>query len=466
MPIVSNVKRPPPAELLHAVAERGGRIALVVGAGCSMEDPTGLDLATTYSLEVHRQLVKDGLLDDGECASPEDLSALASTVWGKHGDQAPVVERLPRSKFRQAQPNRGYLIAAALLRERVVSAVLTVNFDLAMTTALGRVSAAEVDVIPGPAAAGQVGSAAVIYLHRNVDEVDPNRWILRREALQDEWQGEWEDVMTQRVMSSPVVVFAGLGSPAAVLTETVTRVRAAVPATHLAYVVDPAVATQFEEALGLPPGAHIRLGWCDFMELLAARLVEEFRHSLEATCVEMCSEHGWGTEAGPAAGLCARLHAVGLVDLGSLRAVWLLDHPSLYAPDDARRGLMADLLLGVGLVERHFGAEAEFRADGTVRLYRDGLALPSFVAASGQGTLRWAALEARVLKLLGGYQGNERPRAALLSGVPGGRPEAIAAPEDVIGDWSGDIAQGAPRPELVTVDEVREDPTQSDRLVA
>lgn len=455
-----------PPELLHAVTEQGGRIALVVGAGCSLEAPTGLELATTYSLEVHRQLIQDGLLTAAECSAPEDLSVLTSTVWEKHADQAPVVVRLPRSKFRQAQPNRGYLVAAALLRERVVSAVLTVNFDLAMTTALGRVSASEVDVVPGPAAAGQLGSAAVIYLHRNVDEVDANRWILRSEALQEEWRDQWEDVIAHRVMSSPVVVFAGLGSPAALLTETVTWIRKAISTTHLAYVVDPAAEPQFQRALGLPPDAHIRLGWGDFMELLAVRLTEEFRHSLETSCLEMCSEHGWDAEAGPATALCKRLHSLGLVDLGALRAAWLLDHPSLYTPDDERRGLIADLLLGIGLVEQRHSAEAHFRSDGTVRLYRAGRALPSFLAASGQGTLRWAALEARVLKVLGDYQGIDRPRAALLSGVSGGRPDTIAAPEDVIADWASDITQGTPRPELVTVDEIRSDPAYSDRLVA
>jgi hypothetical protein len=461
------VSSPPslPAALLRAVAEKSGRLALVVGAGCSLEAPTGLELASTYSLEAHRRLIQDGLLTEGECAFPDDLSALASAVWAKHDDQSAVVERLPRSDFRQAQPNSGYLMAAALLRERAVSFVLTVNFDLAMTAALGRLSATEVDVIPGPAAASQLGSATVIYLHRNVDEVDANRWILRREALQDEWREGWEQVVTQRVVSSPVVVFAGLGSPAAVLTETITRVRASMTDSHHAYVVDPAAQTAFQAALNLPEDAHIRLGWGDFMELLGSRLVEEFRHALHARCTEICSEHGWDEEVEPSLDLCDRLHSIGLVRLGELRAAWLLD-TALYSPDDARRDLLADLLLGVGLVERHHGAKASFQADGVVRLVGEGVASTAFLAASGQGTLRWNAIEARMLKRLDSAPGLDRPRAALLSGVLGGRPQAIAAPEDVIGDWGGDITQGTPRPELITVDEIRADPAQSQRLVA
>ena len=463
--VVNQVNPSLPAELLHAVAERSGRIALVVGAGCSLEPPTSLKLSTTYSLDVYRQLVHDGLLEDGECNTPEDLSALTSTVWEKHGGQAPVVERLPRNEFRQAQPNRGYLIAAALLRERVASAVLSLNFDLAMTTGLGRVSASEVDVVPGPEAAAQLGVATLIYLHRNVDEHNLDRWILRTEALADEWQGGWEQVVTQRVMSCPIVVFAGLGSPASVLTETVTHVRDAVSASHRAYVVDPAAETQFKEALHLQPEAHIQLGWCAFMDALAERLLEEFRHSMQAACTELCTAHGWADEALLVAGTCERMHSIGLVELGALRASWLLDS-SLYIPEDERRELLADLLLGAALVERHAGGDAHFRENGVVELHRDGAQMTSFLAASGRGTLRWSALEAKVLSAIGEIRTIDRPRAALLSGVLGGRPTDVAAPEDLLGDLVDDIARGEMRPDLVLVDEVRSDPDQAQRLVA
>jgi len=462
---VSPNNQPLPPELLHAVAERSGRIAIVVGAGCSLEAPTSLKLATAYSLDVHRRLVDDGLLDDGECATPGDLSALTSTVWVKHGAQSPVVERLPRNEFRQAQPNRGYLIAAVLLRERVVNAVLSLNFDLAMTAGLGRVSAAEVDVVPGPAAAAQLGSATVIYLHRNVDEHDLDRWILRTEALATEWQGGWEEVVTQRVVSSPIVVFAGLGSPAAVLTETITRIRGAVGGSHRAFVVDPAVETEFQGALDLPAEAHIRLGWGDFMEAIASRLLAEFRIAMDTACAELCAANGWGDEATQVAGACERLHAFGLVELGALRASWLLDS-QLYVPENTGRELLADLLLGVGLVERHFGGQAHFRENGVVHVYRDDVMTAAFLAASGRGTLRWSAVEAKVLASLGIIRGIDRPRAALLSGVLGGQPADIAAPEDVVGDWLDDIAQGEARPDLLLVDDVRSDPRQAQRLVA
>src|ERR1035438_9190869 len=94
-----------PSVLLHAIAERAGRIALVIGAGCSLEPPTGLKLSSTYAREAHQQLLLDGVLDDGDCDDPDDLSAVASAVWTKRGTQRAVVEQLPRNRFRNAQAN-------------------------------------------------------------------------------------------------------------------------------------------------------------------------------------------------------------------------------------------------------------------------------------------------------------------------------------------------------------------------
>lgn len=456
-----------PPELLQAIAQRTGRVALVVGAGCSLEHPTGLKGARELALDVHRRLLLDGVLNEGECEAPDDLSVLATTVWRKHGSQLAMVERLPRRDFRIARPNTGYFIAAALLRERAVNAVLTLNFDLAMSTALVLLSATEVDVVPGPTSADQLGAIAVIYLHRNVDEADPERWILRVEALQEDWRDNWEEVVSQRVMSSPIVVFAGLGSPAAVLTETVTRVRQSVDAqNHRVYVVDPALATQFEAALNVGQAAHIELGWCDFMERLAARVVAELEADLEAACRTLCDAHGWDDEVGHASALCRRLHEIGLVAVGKLRASWLLERQA-YSPDDARRCLVADLLLAIGLVEREIKGQARFREDGVVQLLRDGTVVATFLAASGEGALRWAALEARVLEALGRMPMHERPTHAVLGGMQGSRPADVVVPEDVvIGDPGFDIAQGNPRPEFVTIEEIRSGGGAIARLVA
>lgn len=457
-----------PPELLHAVAERGGRIALVLGAGCSLEHPTSLKLASVYSEDAHRQLVANGVLASADCANPADLSAVASAVAAKcDGQQAPLVKCLPREKFRLAQPNAGYLVAAALLRERVLAAVLTLNFDLALTHALGVLSATDVSVVPGPQAADQLGTATVVYLHRSVEELDLERWILTVEALENEWQDHWEEVVARRVMSCPVVVFAGLGSPAAVLTKSVSKVRQAVDSgQHQMYVVDPAATTQFEAALDLPAGAHLRVGWSDFMEKVANRLLTEFASDLGAAGGLLCEENSWDDEAAYLADLCERLHSGGLVALGKIRAAWLLDDQQ-YTPDDARRPLIADLLLGVGLVERAADLLARFREDGVVELVREGAVVTGLLAASGSGTLRWSALEPKVLQAIHRMTPTLRPEHVLISGVAGTPTAESAPPEDlVMGDAGEDIVQGFRRPTMIDVDDVRADPSVASQLVA
>lgn len=449
-----------PADLLHAAAERRGLVALVVGAGCSIEHPTGLKLSREYSLEVHRALLLDGVLDEGDCGDSSDLSAVASVVWQRHGTQAPVVERLPKSDFRTARPNEGYLIAAALLREGAVSCVLTLNFDLAMSSALTEVSASDVEEIAGPQHLARLGSSSLIYLHRNVNEADPERWILRREAIEEEWRTDWQEVVARRVMAAPVTVFAGLGSPAAVITETVRRIRDVVSDALKTYVVDPAPASAFQAELNLAPEAHLQHGWGDFMSRLGARVAAEHCAALEEVALDLCAENEWEDEAEHVASVCARFTGLGLVPSGKLRALWLLDNQA-YAPDDDRRALVADLLLAVGLIQRELAATVHFRNDGVVE-FRDGTTLvASVLLMSGGGTRRWTALEPRVRAAAGRLLPEFRPEHAILGGVLGPPPAAITPPEDLVaGEASDDIIAGEPLLLMLTVDELRDEPSR------
>ncbi|GAI05518.1 unnamed protein product, partial [marine sediment metagenome] len=214
-----------PADLLHAISQpEGGRVVLVVGAGCSVEPPTNLPLSRQLALDAHRRLVEDGVLDDGDCPEPASLTCVADAVWSKTKSQRELVVRFPCDGFRQAEPNRGHLLTAAMLYEQALSCVMTLNFDLAISNALSQIGAhGNVKIISKPDDYASLGLSNLVYLHRNVD-ADPDLWVLRSVTLEENWRDGWERVVTERVVSTPVTVFVGLGSSIDVLEESTLRI--------------------------------------------------------------------------------------------------------------------------------------------------------------------------------------------------------------------------------------------------
>ena len=283
-----NINSLPPSLLAKIADPVGGRVTLVLGAGCSKEPPTNLPVSWELSEDTHRRLVKDNVLVDGDCADAADLSVLADVVFDKKGSQVQMVERFPLNDLRMATPNQGYLLAAAMMRERAVASILTLNFDVALTVALAMMGASEVSVIAGPQDANRLGVANVVYVHRNVEETNFDLWILRTKQLETEWKKEWEEVIAARVLAAPMLVFAGLGSPSALLTKTVKRIREAKLNVEVIQVdVVPFEKSQYASELGLPKDSYVQAGWCDLMAALAERLVEEHRAVLEKKCTEM-----------------------------------------------------------------------------------------------------------------------------------------------------------------------------------
>jgi len=311
----------------------------------------------------------------------------------------------------------------------------------------------------------QLGGATVIYLHRNVDEQDLEQWILTVEALASQWQDGWESVVAARVIASPIVVFAGLGSPAAVLTTTVQMVRQRVPDTHKVYVVDPSPPSDFEAALNVPEHAHIQMAWCPFTRELADRLLAEFHAELVKSGGALCADNRWPAEAAELPDLVDRLHAGGLVAVGRIRARWLLDDLQ-YLPEQPHRALVADLLLGVGVVERGTGTRAHFRDDGVVELLDKDTVATTVLPASGRGIRRWHALEARALQHVERLDVTRRPEHVLVCGATAPTGRAVAPPEDLIrGTVTDDIIDGFGRPRFVSADDLRADSAVAAGLV-
>lgn len=433
---------PPP--LLQAASQANGRIVLVLGAGCSFVSPTSVPMAQNCSREAYRRLVHDGVLRDGDCPNVDDLSVLADTVFEKRTSQGELVDRLPIDQFRRAHPNAGHLIAAALLRENVIASILTLNFDLAMENALTQLGARDVQTIACPENVPHFAAHNVVYLHRNVEEVNREKWVLRTSALASEWRQGWEDMMARAVLMSPVVVFVGLGSPAAVLIETTQRIKQCIEALHV-YQVDPSPAANnaFFQALALPESAFVQLGWNEFMEQLGNRVAAEQIDALRVVCASECQAENFVVRDVEI--VIERFRSMGLVEMGRIRAAWLsLADTEFYAvPSESYTSLMAHAVVAVSTVSQEISAQNLWiRSEIVVFREASGNVLTCAMMASGRGTRGWIAIEAEVHRRRAALPRQDpQPRFAIIVGAAGRQLNEMVAPPDIVVDLrpAGDI---------------------------
>jgi hypothetical protein len=419
-------------------------------------------VARQCSEEVYRRLVADGVLQDGDCTDPTDLSFVTDAVFEKKNAQRDVVDRLREQyDLKLATPNSGYLLAAAMLCEGAVSSAVTLNFDLALSNALSQLGAGHsVGVIECPEDLPRQRTINVYYLHRNVNAADPESWVLRTAALQHEWKGHWQPIIATKVLTAPIVVFAGLGTPVAVLIESTKLIRNALPTATKLYQVDPVDKgdSKFFQALGLDESAYIRLGWCQFMDELSQRLVKEQLAHLEKAAQRKVLDDKLQAES--ITDLLARLDALGLVKLGKLRGQWLLYEKPYYADEPNARGLLADLLLALAMMARVSGAEAVIVEDGLVEFHRNGRAVVAYLIASGCGHRGKSAIEADVELRRSHYRGRPAtPRGVIVGGTSDTWTTALTPPKDVVrGDLSEDIIGGPTVLPLVHIGKLRDDP--------
>ena len=455
-----------PPELLHAVSvPSGGRVVLVLGAGCSNEQPTSLPLSSDLSEECHRKLVADGILEEGEVDNKRDLSAVAEAVVRKTGSQRDLVDRFPPDAFRLANPNDGYVIMAALLLEGVIADTLTLNFDFAARTALGQLGAGfRVSTVRGPADHTKLGHQNLIYLHGDIDS-DPDSVILCKTDLDTAWRGGWGQVIAQRVLAGPVTVFVGLGSPASLLLDTTRRILGAIDGKASVYVVDPAAYEDscFASALGLASGDYLCMGWGEFMQALSRRVAVEHGAAIEQGCRELIRENNYEEE--DVSDLCRRLTEIGLIRLGQLRAAWMLEaNPYLPLERGIPLRLFSVLVLGVRMVEKLGDCRASFLEDGLVGFCQDNR-MTRVIVCSGGGTMDYALIEAKLSsrrqQLLG--QGKALS-VALVGGVDSGID--IATPRDIVAEADPyDLVTGSAYLRIVNIARLRADPTLISELI-
>lgn len=383
-----------PADISNALVDPGGgKVTLVIGAGCSKESPTSLPLSGECSVEAHRRLIEDLVLEQGDCSNPSDLSEVAEVVFAKTGSQDDLVKRLPRAEFKNAKANSGYLVAAALLREQAIQDVLNLNFDHAAMHALADLNVrSHVSVIAGPEDHDQMGTCNVVYLHRDAN-APPDKWVLRKSELDKAWEDAWEQYVAARILAVPIVIFLGLGSPAAVLLDTCLKIQGAITGQKV-FLVDPRdlADSPFGTALGIQAAEHVQEGWSAFMEAVGARVAIEHVAKLRLAITTLSDREGIPPE--DCEGLLAELLRVGLVALGTARSAWIADEPG-YSPANASDPeLVADLLLGLATLQRLTGTEALVEQTGNVTLFKETSPATVVVPITGRGTKGLATIEA------------------------------------------------------------------------
>jgi hypothetical protein len=460
-----------PPDLRQAISSTGGaKVALVLGAGCSVEAPTGLPVSSSISQEIHRLLVADGVLKNGDCTDPTDLSLVADAVFCKTHSQRAVVERFrERYDLKLATPNRGYYIAAAMLCEGAISSVVTLNFDLALSTALSELGAGQiVGVVERPEDLPLQKAINIYYLHRNVNAADPELWVLRTAALAEEWRGHWEPIIANRVLTAPVVVFAGLGTPVAVLIESTRLLREALMGTRRIYQADPGERedSKFFGALNIDPAAYLQCGWGELMEEFSRRLSLEQVAQLRDAIDRKVREDR--LEAEDVSCFVNRFESLGLVKLGKLRASWLL-HDKPYCPvDSSASGLLADLVLALAMLARVSGALPVVADDGVVEFHRDGQAVSSYLIASGRGYRGRPAIEARIESRSPDHRSRAAPpRGVLVGGTSDAWDVPTTPPKDILqGDQiEEDLVSGPMTLPLIHIDELRRNQDLIQKLV-
>jgi hypothetical protein len=438
-------------------------VALIVGAGCSCEPPTNLPLSRACALEVHSRLVNDGILQAGDCPQPEDLAAVADAVLARHRPQREVVIRMPTQAFQTARPNDGYRHVCALLSEHAIKFVVTLNYDLAIVTALYDVqSRHEICIVLGPQSHDQLGMVNIIFLHGSAHETNPDNWIIRTDQLAKAWRDAWQEVMINHVVASPAVVFAGLGTLVPSVSEITRRISACLNAGHQKYQVDTSSyeRSALAQSISIKRENFIQLGWCEFMQQLSTRVAIDQMEALQREYAEFVAENGLA-EVNAAAGLFASLRGKDLMELGHIRGYWLMQTSGYLKRDLMQQRHLADLLHGIAVVSEELSCACHFYGDGNCLLEKDGTVLCVLVPVSGLGHRRFAALERTLARLERSAKERaiSRPVICLLAGVQGDR-RSITAPEDITVDLEADdIVQGTSLPPYhVDVEEIRLNP--------
>ena len=445
-----------PAELLQRLAAPGGgQVALVIGAGCSIAHPTAIPLAGDLAEEAVRQLILNGRLQPGQCQNPRDLGALASLIYQLSGGQTELVQTFPLDHMRLAMPNAGYKLLIALMAEGAISHVLSLNFDLAVQHAA---SALGVEIETVMATGGQVPvRPTLVHLHGNANS-HPDDMVLRVEDITVGWIDGWQQVVAQQILGAPVVLFAGLGSAAPVLTATIEMIQGALAGNKILYQADPSSfdTNGFAAQLQIPEERYIIGNWNDLLRKLGERIAADQIAALSANGAALLGENAFQqSDCDRFALLVGKHDNLSLLALGKLRAFAELDVRKLYRPHSLRDDeLIAEPMVRLAHLAERLGFEAYPTPAGTWVLKRGDQQVAQLVLATGGGVRRMAAIEPRAKDVCDCIEENSpTPLDFILVGGVVADVPALGHVDLIADEDPADIIGGLTRPMLVSAND-------------
>ncbi|WP_132269617.1 hypothetical protein [Novosphingobium sp. PhB57] len=452
-----------PPDLLQALAANGGgQVALVIGAGCSIEQPTAIPLAGDLAETGERTLVLDGLLQPHQCPNPRDLAELATLVFELTGEQAALVRCFPIEQMRLAKPNLGYKLLVALMAEGAITHVLSLNFDKAVQNAAAELGV-QIAVVTEPGD-GVPMRAALVQLHGNADSV-PEAMILRTEVLNEGWIGQWHQLVAQQILATPAILFAGLGSAAPVLSTTIDMIQNALAGGKQLYQADaaPFDTNVFAQQLSIPADRYIHGTWGVVVSKLAERIAAAQVDALRANGAALLAENGVeAADRDKFVALTERLRNQALLVLGKFRAHAVLDRAALYRPHSLHTDeLLAEPLLRLAQLSEHFGWTALPAPGGTWTLNADGRVIGHLVLASGGGVRRLSALEPSARAVCERINENAViPADFVLVGAPAAEAPPLAHVDLIADEDPADIIGGPSEALIISAN----DPDYLDRI--
>lgn len=447
-----------PGPLVAAVNyPAGDQVALVLGAGCSMDAPTNLETAKAYARQAYRDLVAQSVIP-ANCCDENDLGALADAVFKEKGSQKPLVDIL-RPLLSNAAPNEGHKTAAALLAEGIVGLILTLNFDRAMDTAITMIAnGAHISIVHDVFDLAQRTRRGLIYLHGDV-ESDDEKWVLRSKQIDGSWDGTWQEFVSHDFALTPNVIFAGLGSPTPVISDTVTKVRAVLPNTGNVFQVDTMerVHNKLAAALAVADDAYFVSCWTGFMTAIGSVVAEKFIDRLVARYPQFCAQNKYTEE--DLTFVRAAL-PTNILKLGKLRAAWFFNKSEYQAFNSTAIDLMVDVIQGLAQAVRIAGATECVPLEDGMEFRKDGRRIFRVFSFSGGGTMHWTTFEERLRSRLLEFRKHDTT-ATVVFLATGVEVLDTSVPEKIVPSGDPDaVTSTPPNHRYLSAQMLRDDPTQ------